>query len=164
MRFASTMAYYKKNVTMRKGFVLLMLCAFGLIGFNQTIKAQTVITWEVLKDIEFQEVWSEEFNAVYMVPKFGSKVKSLDGKKVQIRGYVIPVDVLADYYVLSANPYSSCFFCGQAGPESVMEIQLAKQYDGLRMDQIITVQGKLRLNADDILQLTYILEDAEVIE
>jgi hypothetical protein len=158
------MAYYKKNVTMRKGFVLLMLCAFGLIGFNQTIKAQTVITWEVLKDIEFQEVWSEEFNAVYMVPKFGSKVKSLDGKKVQIRGYVIPVDVLADYYVLSANPYSSCFFCGQAGPESVMEIQLAKQYDGLRMDQIITVQGKLRLNADDILQLTYILEDAEVIE
>lgn len=149
---------------MRKGFVLLMLSVIGLIGFNQSIKAQTVITWEVLKDIEFQEVWSEEFNAVYMVPKFGSKVKSLDGKKVQLRGYVIPVDVLADYYVLSANPYSSCFFCGQAGPESVMEIQLAKQYDGLRMDQIITVQGKLRLNADDILQLTYILEDAEVIE
>lgn len=149
---------------MRKGFVLLMLSVIGLIGFNQSAKAQTVITWEVLKDIEFQEVWSEEFNAVYMVPKFGSKVKSLDGKKVQIRGYVIPVDVLADYYVLSANPYSSCFFCGQAGPESVMEIQLAKQYDGLRMDQIITVQGKLRLNADDILQLTYILEDAEVIE
>lgn len=149
---------------MKKGLVLLMLSVFGLIGFNQAVKAQTVITWEVLKDIEFQEVWSEEFNAVYMVPKFGSKVKSLDNKKVQIRGYVIPVDVLADYYVLSANPYSSCFFCGQAGPESVMEIQLAKQYDGLRMDQIITVQGKLRLNADDILQLTYILEDAEVIE
>jgi len=152
------------KITMKKGFVLLMLSVIGLIGFNQTVKAQTVITWEVLKDIEFQEVWSEEFNAVYMVPKFGSKVKSLDGKKVQIRGYVIPVDVLADYYVLSANPYSSCFFCGQAGPESVMEIQLAKQYDGLRMDQIITVQGRLRLNADDILQLTYILEDAEVIE
>jgi hypothetical protein len=149
---------------MKQIFTFLALTIIALLGFQQTAKAQTVITWEVLKDIEFQEVWSEEFNAVYMVPKFGSKVKSLDGKKVQIRGYVIPVDVLADYYVLSANPYSSCFFCGQAGPESVMEIQLSKQYDGLRMDQIITVQGKLRLNADDILQLTYILEDAVVIQ
>ena len=66
--------------------------------------------------------------------------------------------------MLSANPYSSCFFCGQAGPESVMEIQLLKQYDGLRMDQVITFKGKLRLNADDIYQLNYILEDAEVVE
>lgn len=142
----------------------LLLFALSVLSLGNLVKAQTVITWEVLKDVEFVEVWSEEFQAVYMVPKFGGKVKSLDGKKVQIRGYVIPVDVLADYYVLSANPYSSCFFCGQAGPESVMEIQLAKQYDGLRMDKIITVQGKLRLNADDILQLNYILEDAEVIE
>ena len=149
---------------MKQIFTFLALTIIALLGFQQTAKAQTVITWEVLKDIEFQEVWSEEFNAVYMVPKFGSKVKSLDNKKVQIRGYVIPVDVLADYYVLSANPYSSCFFCGQAGPESVMEIQLSKQYAGLRMDKIITVQGKLRLNADDILQLNYILEDAIVIE
>ena len=149
---------------MKKGIILFAISIISIVSFQQNVKAQHDITWEVLKDIQFQEVWSEEFNAVYMVPKFGSKVKSLDGKKIQIRGYVIPVDVLADYYVLSANPYSSCFFCGQAGPESVMEIQLSKQYDGLRMDQIITVQGRLRLNADDILQLTYILEDAVVIQ
>lgn len=142
----------------------LLMLGLVLLGSLNTVKSQTVITWELLKDVEFVEVWSEEFQAVYMVPKFGKKVKSLDGKEIQIRGYVIPVDVLADYYVLSANPYSSCFFCGQAGPESVMEIQLSKQYDGLRMDKIITVKGKLRLNADDILQLNYILEDAVVIE
>lgn len=88
----------------------------------------------------------------------------MDGKVVQIRGYIIPVDVVQDYYVLSANPYSSCFFCGQAGPESVMEIQLKKSYDGLRMDKIVTFKGKLRLNADDIYQLNYVLEDAEVVE
>lgn len=127
-------------------------------------KAQTIITWEVLKDVKFTEEWSEEFQAFYMVPQFGNKVKSLDGKVVQIRGYIIPVDVVQDYYVLSANPYSSCFFCGQAGPESVMEIQLKKSYDGLRMDKIVTFKGKLRLNADDIYQLNYVLEDAEVVE
>jgi hypothetical protein len=134
------------------------------IGSIATPKAQTVITWELLKDVTFVEVWSEEFQAIYLVPKFGTKVKSLNGKKVQIRGYLIPVDILADYYVLSAFPYSSCFFCGQAGPESVIEIQFAKQYSGLRMDKIITVRGKLRLNADDMLQLNYILEDVEIVE
>ncbi len=127
-------------------------------------KAQTIITWEVCKDVVFTEEWSEEFQAFYSVPKFGKKISSLDGKEVQIRGYIIPVDVVQDYYVLSANPYSSCFFCGQAGPESVVEIQLKKQTSGLRMDQILTFKGKLRLNADDIYQLNYILEDAEVVE
>jgi len=145
-----------------KGFTIALVVLF--IGLSSVVKAQTVITWEVLKDVEFVEVWSEEFQAIYNVPKFGKKIKSLDGKKIQIRGYIIPVDILADYYVLSANPYSSCFFCGQAGPESVMEIQFANQESGLRMDKIITVQGKLRLNADDIVQLNYVLEDAKVIE
>lgn len=139
---------------------LILVLALSVIAS----KAQTIITWEVLKDVKFTEEWSEEFQAFYMVPQFGNKVKSLDGKIVQIRGYIIPVDVVQDYYVLSANPYSSCFFCGQAGPESVMEIQLKKQYDGLRMDKIVTFKGRLRLNADDIYQLNYVLEDAEVVE
>jgi len=144
-----------------KKYILLSLL---LLSFSFTLSSQTIITWEVLKNVEFDEVWSEEFQAYYMVPKFGKTITALDGKEIQIRGFIIPVDIVQDYYVLSANPYSSCFFCGQAGPESVMEIQMIKQYDGLRMDQVITFKGKLRLNVDDIYQLNYILEDAQVIE
>ena len=128
------------------------------------IFSQNIITWELLKNVEFDEIWSEEFQAYYMVPKFSESVKEMDGKDVQIRGFIIPVDIVQDYYVLSANPYSSCFFCGQAGPESVMEIQMIKKYEGLRMDQVITFKGTLKLNVDDIYQLNYILEDAEIIE
>lgn len=135
-----------------------------LVGLMTSISSQTIITWEVMKDVTFEEVFSEEFQGYYKVPKFGKKISSLNGKKVQIRGYIIPVDVIQDYYVLSANPYSSCFFCGGAGPESVMEVQISGKHDGLRMDQIITFEGKLRLNPDDIYQLSYILEDAIVIE
>jgi hypothetical protein len=145
---------------MRKSLVLL----FFLIGLFQVGQSQKIITWDVLKNVEFDEVWSEEFQAYYMVPKFGKTIQSLDGKEVQIRGFIIPVDIVQDYYVLSANPYSSCFFCGQAGPESVMEVQMVKQYDGLRMDQVLTFKGVLRLNVDDIYQLNYILEEAEVVE
>ena len=39
-----------------------------------------------------------------------------------------------------------------------------KKYEGLRMDQVITYKGTLKLNVDDIYQLNYILEDAEIIE
>ena len=45
-----------------------------------------------------------------------------------------------------------------------MEVQMVKKYEGLRMDQVITFKGKLKLNVDDIYQLNYILEDAEIIE
>ena len=131
--------------------------------FSFPIFSQNIISWELLKNVEFDEIWSEEFQAYYMVPKFSSSVKVLDNKEVQIRGFIIPVDIVQDYYVLSANPYSSCFFCGQAGPESVMEVQLIKKYEGLRMDQVITFKGKLKLNVDDIYQLNYILEDAEIV-
>ena len=132
--------------------------------FINNIFSQNIITWELLKNVEFDEIWSEEFQAYYMVPKFSESVKEIDGKEVQIRGFIIPVDIVQDYYVLSANPYSSCFFCGQAGPESVMEIQMIKKYEGLRMDQVITYKGTLKLNVDDIYQLNYILEDAEIVE
>jgi len=140
-----------------------ILSIFLALGSFSTINSQVVITWEVLKDVKFINLWSEEYQAEYSVARFGKKVKSLDGKKVQIKGYIIPVDVLADYYVLSANPYKNCFFCGQAGPESVMDIQFSLPESGLRLDQIITVEGTLRLNSDDILQLNYILEDAKVV-
>jgi hypothetical protein len=145
-----------------KGKVILLTTFF--IMFMSHFFSQNIITWELLKDVEFDEIWSEEFQAYYMVPKFSNSVKEMDGKEVQIRGFIIPVDIVQDYYVLSANPYSSCFFCGQAGPESVMEIQMIKKYEGLRMDQVITFQGTLKLNTDDIYQLNYILEEAKIIE
>ena len=146
---------------MRKKIILAITIS---LFFISNIFSQNIITWELLKNVEFDEIWSEEFQAYYMVPKFSESVKEMDGKEVQIRGFIIPVDIVQDYYVLSANPYSSCFFCGQAGPESVMEIQMIKKYEGLRMDQVITYKGTLKLNVDDIYQLNYILEDAEIIE
>ena len=139
----------------------IILATTFFLFFVGNIFSQNIITWELLKNVEFDEIWSEEFQAYYMVPKFSESVKEMDGKEVQIRGFIIPVDIVQDYYVLSANPYSSCFFCGQAGPESVMEIQMIKKYEGLRMDQVITYKGTLKLNVDDIYQLNYILEDAE---
>jgi hypothetical protein len=146
----------------RKGFIMSVILLFT--GVSQQVYSQKNITWETLKDVKFTDKWSEEFQAYYQVPKFGAALKALDGKEVIIKGYIIPIDVIEDYYVLSANPYSSCFFCGQAGPESVMEVQLKKKTRELKMDQVLTFKGKLKLNAEDIYQLNYILENAEVVD
>ena len=149
-----------KNTFRLFGFILFL----GLTLSFTKDGDPTKVTWQILKDVKFQDKWSEEFQAYYSVPTFGSNVKAYDGKEIEIRGYIIPIDIVEGYYVLSANPYSQCFFCGQAGPESVMEIQMKKEYSDLRMDQVITFKGTLRLNADDVYQLNYILEDAEISE
>ena len=144
---------------MKRILIALTIIFSTSLGFSQTN-----ITWDILKDVKFEDKWSEEFQAYYQIPKFGHAIKGLDGKEVIIKGYIIPVDVIDDYYVLSANPYSSCFFCGQAGPESVMEVQMSERNQDLKMDMVLTFKGTLRLNVDDIYQLNYILEDAVVID
>lgn len=149
---------------MTKTLKIVSLIAFVGITFAFSSSEPIKITWEILKDVKFADKWSDEFQAYYAVPSFGNNIKKYNGQEVQIRGYIIPIDIVDGYYVLSANPYSQCFFCGNAGPESVMEIQMKKEYRDLRMDQIITYKGKLRLNKDDIYQLNYILEDAEIVE
>ena len=148
---------------MTKTLKIVSLIAFVGITFAFSKSEPIKISWEILKDVKFSDKWSDEFQAYYAVPSFGNNIKKYNGQEVQIRGYIIPIDIVDGYYVLSANPYSQCFFCGNAGPESVMEIQMKKEYRDLRMDQIITYKGKLRLNKDDIYQLNYILEDAEIV-
>ena len=75
---------------------------------------------------------------------------------------MIPVDIDANYYVLSANPFASCFFCGQAGPESVVSIKFKGVNRRFNTDDRVTIKGKFRLNATDINELNYILDQAEL--
>jgi hypothetical protein len=85
----------------------------------------------------------------------------LDGKEVIIKGFILPVDTDGDYMVLSALPMSQCFFCGGAGPETVMEVALSKNKNLLNKE--VTLKGKLKLNKDDFLKLIYKLENVELV-
>ncbi len=100
----------------------------------------------------------------FLYPSFGPSVKALDGKQIRIRGYMIPVDEYARLFVISAKPIAQCFFCGGAGPESLMELQFRKKGQRFKTDEIRTVSGRLRLNATDVDHLIYILQDAEITE
>jgi len=119
------------------------------------------LTWEQLADVKFEEKFYEDVNEWLWFPSFGPQVQAKTGKPVYITGYVIPVE--PGRYVLSKNSFESCFFCGGAGPESVMELTLADPKQIFANDEYRTFKGTLRVNDSDIDRLNYILEGAEVV-
>lgn len=121
----------------------------------------TELTWQELSDVEFKDVYLEELDAYYWLPTFGPQVKAAEGKDLYITGYMIPVDIDEDFYVLSRYPFANCFFCGGAGPESVVDLRFPNQSEReYKTDERLTFRGTLRLNADDVYQMNYILEGA----
>lgn len=121
--------------------------------------------WDTMMDVELDLKYDPFTEAFNESPTFGKKVAKLDGKKIHLTGYIIPADLTKGRMTLSKFSYSSCYFCGAAGPESVVEIE-AKTPIIYRMDKPISIQGTLRLNQKgegteyDPFRLLYILEDA----
>lgn len=120
------------------------------------------LTWKTLADVSWERKYNKEYDEHINYPKFGAKVLPYEGKEVVIKGYLLPVEVEGDYIVISAFPYQSCFFCGGAGVESVMEVYLKKKKTVKAMQ--IKIKGKLKLNVNDVNHLVYLLKDAEIIE
>lgn len=120
------------------------------------------LTWAELADVDFKDVYLEELDSYYWKPEFGPQVLAAEGQDVYITGYVIPVDLDEDFYVLSRYPFANCFFCGGAGPESVVDLRFKNSgHRTYQTDERLTFHGNLRLNADDVYQMNYILEGAE---
>lgn len=133
---------------------------FLIVAF--TVQAQhKAIDWALLAKVTWDDRYFPKYDETVWYPDFNKVVLDLDSTLIEIKGYVIPVDVESGYYVLSANPYTSCFFCGNAGPESVMELQFPKGVkESFNTDEIATFKGRLKLNWDDLEHCNYILEGA----
>ena len=139
-----------------------VLC--GLLTFLWSIQgfSQSRITWDDLKDVRFTDEYSKEVDANYYYPHFGPTVKALEGKELIIKGYMLVINRKLEAFVLSRNPYAQCFFCGNGGPESIIELTMKPGYPFFKMDDMVTIKGRLVLNQDNIYRCNYILEDAEV--
>lgn len=140
--------------------IIAMLFCFG----SSLAMAQTTNAWKTLSRVDYKTRFDEltQFEEEY--PIFSEQVKALDGTEITLEGWMIPLDELRgeNYFVLSSLPFANCFFCGGAGPETVMEIFSKKQIDFT--EKKIKVTGKLKINADDPLRLMYILNEARLID
>ena len=119
--------------------------------------------WDLFAKVKFTEKFMKELNEYYLVPFLDSKIKSHEGKEITLKGYYLPYELDDKNRIfISKNPYSQCFFCGGAGPESVSEVVFAFKRPRFKADQIITITGTLKLNATDINHMNFILENARV--
>lgn len=142
---------------MKKSLFLILLLA--CYASAQAQKTAQIIDWKVLAKVDFVDKYFPDFEAWYLIPKFQEEVRALDQKPIIIKGYVIPMDVEGGEYALSAYPFSACFFCGGAGPESVIKLELAEKTERFQTDDIITFSGTLELNDSDVDNFNYILKN-----
>ena len=103
-----------------------------------------------------------EYDVEY--PIFSENIKAINGKEIEVKGYMIPLEELTgqNFFVLSAFPYNMCFFCGGAGPETVMEVNTIKEIPF--SEKPILIKGRLELNESDYNHMMYILNDALLLE
>jgi hypothetical protein len=120
--------------------------------------------WNTLSKITFKKEYDELLGFKVDVPVFSEEVLALENQEVIIKGYIIPVEGYKSHkeFIFSAFPYNLCFFCGGAGPETVMEV-FATESVKYTTDPIY-LKGKLELNASDINRLMYALNNAEQIK
>ena len=121
-------------------------------------------TWKTLGKITFKKVYDELMGFKVDMPVFSDQIVALEGKEITVKGYIVPTEGYKSHkeFILSAFPYNMCFFCGGAGPETVMEVVSLEGVE-FSADPIV-LKGILRLNDNDINHLMYKLEEAVIIE
>jgi len=148
---------------MKKATILIALIISSITLFAQEQKKEN--TWKTLAKITYKQQYDEIMGFDIDVPVFSQSVKDLEGKVVEVEGYIIPVEGYKQQsnFVFSAYPYNMCFFCGGAGPETVMEVNSEDPKITYTSKPII-IKGTLELNSGDINRLMYTLNDAVLIE
>lgn len=143
--------------------IIIGILAITALAAARPADAQTGV-WKTLAKITFKKQYDEMLGFKVDVPVFSEDIKAMDGKEVQIKGYIIPVEGYkgSKEFVFSAFPYNMCFFCGGAGPETVMEVYAKEPIK--YTTEAITIKGKLELNSSDVNRLIYALHNAALVQ
>jgi len=144
--------------------MLRLIAVLTLFIVSISASAQTD-GWLAFAKTKFDAKYNDKAGEYFLYPTFSADLKSMVGKEFSLEGYYLPIDVDGDaYIILSKFPYSQCFFCGGAGPESIAEVFFKTKPEKFEPDQYIRVKGKLKLNDADLEHGNFILEDAELIQ
>lgn len=123
-----------------------------------TLQGQKALAWPVLAMTTYEQ---NPQTGQYQ-PDFPSVLESqYAGEEVVIAGYLIPMDLDNQTYALSKNPFSSCFFCGNAGPETVIELRFRDAPGRFATDRYLPIVGTLVLHRHPQ-QLFYTIKDARI--
>lgn len=142
------------------------VCTIFLMASCGFISAQPLVSWNTFSQVTFHREYSETFGFEVNVkpPDFSDELMALNGKEIRVKGYVIPVDVELGMYMVSANAFANCFFCGNAGPETVVELFPNGKFPRFSTDQVVTFKGVLQINTEgEMNAVPYQLFQAEMV-
>lgn len=120
------------------------------------------LTWKLLGEIKYVKKPSKDYPDGVMFPIINSSLKQKGKKKIVMSGFIIPIDNVS--YALSKNVFASCFFCGQAGPETIMGIKFKGATPKLKTDQYVTLEGVFRYNDNDVNDWIYHVDEAVIVK
>jgi|UniRef100_UPI004047D6B5 hypothetical protein len=140
---------------------LFCLIFLGLF-FNSTY-SQLKIGWKDVIDIYAKEVIFSEKNPAKAIKGQGKSLKDIEGKKISITGYFLDLDPDGKWFMISKNPFATCFFCGGAGPETVIElIRFENKDKKFKTDDIVTATGTIKMITENEVDVSFILQDVTV--
>jgi len=149
----TTVFYFDENMKICLVFLCLTWCGAAVAQDN---------FWNTLAEVGYATKKDASGYDVE-VPLFSKHLKTFQGKKIRLKGYIIPLAEVGDQskFMLSALPFNVCYFCGAAGPETVVEVASAEKIKFSTKPMVL--EGTLMLNDKDPDHHMYILKAAKVI-
>ena len=139
------------------------LVVIALFSMGTVAHGQTVLDWSDLSDgISWVLSSPEEIFGGFQRAQFSPELRALEGKQVIITGYFLVLDGKQSVYLLSKNPMASCFFCGNGGPETIVDLKFSNRPSFL-MDDLLSVKGTLYLNDNDPNACYFRIENADAL-
>lgn len=140
--------------------LLIALCLVAGVSFFARGQSQNF--WQVLAEVGFQ-TRTDADGSIIETPVFSKTLKSYNGKKIRLKGFIVPINEVGDQdkFMLSSLPFNVCYFCGAAGPETVVEVE---SDESIRFNtKAIWIEGYLFLNDTDPEHHMYMIKSAQII-
>lgn len=149
----------------------LFLCLISISSYAQDEKSKHLqdhkpLMNEVWKtfDLMMYKVTKTNGKTIY-TPYFPPKLQQLNGKRVQLKGYMIPIKsgMRHNSFLLSVLPLHQCMFCGQDGIPAMVQVTLSGDAKERAREHPITITGVISLNAADKNKTEILLEKASLL-
>jgi hypothetical protein len=145
------------------------LLGFSLLLGLPTISAQEKNVWSTLAMMKYERQYAENDGIggnAGQTGRFRPLIEKLDGTEIELKGYIIPLSgkKAQSHFMFSAYPYNMCFFCGKAGPESVMEVVMQEGKQAEYSEKAVWLKGIFKFMPADPNEIMYKLEHAEVVK
>lgn len=145
------------SYVLRLGLILSLVFFFPGLGSAQDN------AWGMLMMTETEKEFDPTLGMEIDIPNIHPAAKKLNGEQIQLEGFIIPLEgkKSQSHFMFSAFPINMCYFCGRAGPESVIEVFMKDGESLAFTDKKIWIQGELRVNEHDPQSNIYTLNYAE---